>query len=99
MAVTASNWRLQNKTPFGSPVVPDVNTKATGRSGSSGSAGGTAPRTRQPSSNESTFDAGSRSASRSTRAGSATPSTASCSTGDRRVLTPAVIAPTLTAAR
>jgi hypothetical protein len=35
MRVTAASWRSRKSAPLGSPVVPDVKTRATGRSGSS----------------------------------------------------------------
>ena len=53
MAVTVSNWRLKNSTPFGSPVVPDVNTSTTGRSGSSANNAGDAPAGAMPIIHES----------------------------------------------
>src|SRR5437660_837580 len=44
--VIASSWRLANTAPFGGPVVPEVNTMATGRSGSAGRGGGASPKRR-----------------------------------------------------
>ena len=93
---TASSWRSQNTAPFGSPVVPEVNTMATGRSGSSGSTGGAPPD--DTSAAPSAASAATSPGSDSTTAGSARATSASCSGGASRGLMPAVIAPSLAAA-
>ena len=94
---TASSWRSQNTAPLGSPVVPDVNTMATGRSGSSGSAGGVpvAADERGAVGGQRRHLAAARTA---TTAGSARATSASCSGGASRGLMPAVTAPSLAAA-
>ncbi len=89
VAATASSWRSQNTAPLGSPVVPDVNTMATGRSGSGASTGA------GPSARAS---AARSAGSSSTTAGSARATRASCSGGASRGLIPAVTAPSLAAA-
>ena len=81
MRVTAASWRLRNSAPFGSPVVPEVNTRATGRSGSS-SSGATGSGRRSAS---------TWSAESSSSAPPAAARTAACSGGARRGFTPAVI--------
>jgi hypothetical protein len=92
MAVTAASWRSRNSAPFGRPVVPDVKTSATGRSGSAARA--STGRWLAPAAASSS----SCPSSERTRAGPAVRATASCSGGARRGLTPAVTAPTLAAA-
>ncbi len=88
MAVTAASWRSRKSAPFGRPVVPDVNTRATGRSGSSGSSGtGSGRRSASTSSRE-----------RTSSAPPARSATAACSGGASRGFTPAATAPTLAAA-
>jgi hypothetical protein len=88
---TASSWRSQNSAALGSPVVPEVNTMATGRSGSGPRTGARRP---SPAAARAATSAGSS----STSAGSARATSVSCSGGASRGLIPAVIAPALAAA-
>ena len=105
-----SIWRPQNTAPFGRPVVPEVKTIATGRSGSSASGGGV-PSTRIPRSAPSapvsaplgvivstSGAAGASGSVATTSDGSARSTTAPRSSGVSRWLTPAVTAPSLAAA-
>ena len=109
--VMNASWRLQYTAPFGRPVVPEVKMIATGRSGSSASGGGAAPRTRNPWSTSRASSAGDTTTTL-LPPGSSTPcetmivtfgcassSTAERSRTERRSLTPAVIAPSLAAAQ
>ena len=56
--VMNASCRFPYSAPFGRPVVPDVNTMATGRSGSSASAGGDSPAARSSPSIVSELRAG-----------------------------------------
>ena len=110
--LTAASWRPAKTAPLGVPVVPDVNTMVTGRSGSAGSDGGAWPGTRSPESTDPGARAGTTSttvapeggwagacsAVASTSLGPATARTEARSAGASRSLTPAVTAPSLAAA-
>ena len=88
MRVTAASCRSRNSAPFGCPVVPEVNTKVTARSGSGSS--GARSSGRRSASTSSALEIVSAPPVRAV--------TASCSGGASRGFTPAVIAPTLAAA-
>ena len=92
MRVIAASWRLVNVAPAGSPVVPDVNTTTTGRSGSGGSSGRSRP-------SPSATSRATSSADEMTTAGSTTSRQARRSGSVSRGLTPAVTAPALAAPR
>ncbi len=90
MAVMASSWRFANTAPFGRPVVPEVNTIATGRAGSSARGG-----TSGGASNDGTIGVDSS----MVMAGSATANNCARSPLVSRVLIPAVTAPMRAAPR
>ncbi len=92
MRVTAAIWRLANTAALGVPVVPDVKTTATSRSGSGGSGGGAHPPPAASSAPTSSSLA-------TTRAGATWARQVSRSDADRWGFTPAVAAPSLAAPR